>query len=1097
MVSFTTVTTLGPYLIRCSRITFKSNSKALPQNYFLIRTNSSIQSSLGVSHEMDSTPNDLTRRRSVEFSSDESDSSSQSKKPKTQEYDTDCSRSSSLSSSLSSSSSEEIKDLLQTLGIEPNVNEHDVPSEEENTRRDSVPLQRTKSSSKKHNPIELPYMLDKSRNELYFAPNHKGIQFPDFRIPRSLYQKLFAHQVEGVSWMASLYHRGGGLLGDEMGMGKTFTTLTCLGGLMNAGTICNALVVAPKSVLRSWEREASKVLLACVPIAMVQVMSADHSPLQRKRILADALAARRSKSQRPQLVITSYGMVEKCTDLFLGGAKDVWDYVVLDEGHTIKNRRTKTHACCQSICKNKTKRIMLTGTPIMNNVEELWTIFDWISAGRLLGDFSTFKYAYIKIIDAARDKNASEYIIQRGDDRSKNLQEVLRPFLLQRRKFDILRELLPTKTEIVVWSHLSEQQRELYNEFLLNKRSILRSLREGETAIVLAAITRMKMLCGHPALYEEEYEVPDLRRTIEQSAKLETMLHLVEKMTDQGHKILIFSQSTKMLNIIQRALLGKLHLSVSRIDGDTKESVRQQLVDDFNNPKSLQKVFLLSTKAGGVGITLTGADRVILFDPSWNPSEDDQAIGRAYRIGQTREVTVFRMITAGTVEEKMYERQLYKDGIRRVVLTIGDEVQRYFERSELSKMFNLAPPGECPTLEKAQAEGNDCSQSNFDFVREFRNVLGLSRHDVFYKTSDTAAIEEGHDGTKLAFSSVPTDVCNPRHILDNVMDSELAGLGMMGRMEHLMSSGHKPRDSDTFPSSSPYDRFLSTTSRDEVIEMLASVERNFARNLSYTPQAPIDRKPFATETRPHVPAVRTEPKRVETKPTVTQSSIQKPVFQFDDFALNAPRVPVSKPREIIDIGSDDDFSLSGGPVFSSTVKKEPAAIKSEAVVSGGIQLKSEDVKPATVPSSFQRGPHSSNVEDERKPAAVPSSGIDEESHRLSAEIITSNSTLSATGLEAVSTPGDEIIADYPLSHVNANENVSSNEVRTGPQHSEMINRKLEQANHYKQAGQPRRALQELCNILNHHYDKLDEKAEVSLHEQIGSLVFSENPDFLT
>jgi SNF2 family DNA or RNA helicase len=238
---------------------------------------------------MESTPNDPLRRR--EFSSDESDSSSQSKKPKTQECDTDFSRSFSLSPSLSSSSSEEIKDLLQTLGIEPEVNDENVPSDEENTRRNSVPLQRTKSSSSKNIPIELPYLLDKSRNELYFTLDHKGIQFPDFRIPRSLFQKLFAHQVEGVSWMASLYYRGGGLLGDDMGMGKTFTTLTCLGGLMNAGTICNALVVAPKSVLRSWEREASKVLLACVPIAMVQVMSADHSPLQRKRILTEALAA--------------------------------------------------------------------------------------------------------------------------------------------------------------------------------------------------------------------------------------------------------------------------------------------------------------------------------------------------------------------------------------------------------------------------------------------------------------------------------------------------------------------------------------------------------------------------------------------------------------------------------------------------------------------------------------------------------------------------------------------------------------------------------------------------------------------------------------
>lgn len=242
---------------------------------------------------MDSTPNDAPRRRAIELSSDSSDSdhSTQSKKVKTmQGPDTDFSRSSSLSTS---SSSPEIKDLLQTLGLEPKPDDEKVPSEEdmENCRRDSVPLQRTKSSSKKDVSVELPWMLDKSRNELYFAPKHKGIDFPDFRIPRSLYKKLFAHQVEGVSWMTSLYHRGGGLLGDDMGMGKTFTTLACLGGLMNAGTICNALVVAPKSVLRSWEREASKVLLACVPIAIVQVMSADHSPLQRKRILADALAA--------------------------------------------------------------------------------------------------------------------------------------------------------------------------------------------------------------------------------------------------------------------------------------------------------------------------------------------------------------------------------------------------------------------------------------------------------------------------------------------------------------------------------------------------------------------------------------------------------------------------------------------------------------------------------------------------------------------------------------------------------------------------------------------------------------------------------------
>lgn len=672
--------------------------------------------------------------------------------------------------------------------------------------------------------------------------------------------------------------------------------------------------------------------------------------------------------------------------------------------------------------------------------------------------------------------------------------------MLQRRKFDILRELLPPKTEIVVWNHLSTQQRELYNEFLLNKTSILRSLRDGETAVVLAAITRLKMLCGHPSLYHDSFEEPDLRKTIEQSAKLETMMHLVEKMTNQSHKILIFSQSTKMLNIIERSLLEVLSLSVSRIDGDTKERVRQKLVDDFNDPKSLQNVMLLSTKAGGVGITLTGADRVILFDPSWNPSEDDQAIGRAYRIGQTREVTVFRMITAGTVEEKMYERQLYKDGIRRVVLTTGDEVQRYFQRSELSKMFNLALPGECQTLEKAQTEGNDCSQSEFSFVRKFKNVLGLSRHDVFYKASDAAAVDNGHDGTKLAFSSVPTDVSNPRHILDNVMDTELAEIAMLGGIEGQLSNTRRPGDLPT-----TMDSFLPT-SQAELFRMSASADRNVAKRLSYTPKA-----------------------TTEKKPTETKSSTKTPMFQFDDFVLNAPPVPVSKPREIIDIDSDDDdFSLSGGPIFSSVIKNEPEDVKPAVVLSRGVQLEPktepEDVKPAAVPSSTQpanisdRHIFQSNIETrlalpdcDVAPSPVQSEAMPDSESDISGD----NHCLAANDVGEESTSSDEIMkeshspeslrgmAPSPLTTTpSVTENPANAESTDAPGQSTSmkepsIDTMLEQAAHFNQMGQPRRALQHLSNILDHHYDKLDEKAEVSLHEQIGSLVFQENPDYLT
>lgn len=758
----------------------------------------------------------------------------------------------------------------------------------------------------------------------------------------------------------------------------------------------------------------------------------------------------------------------------------------------------------------------------------MWTIFDWISAGRLLGDLPTFKYAYIKPIDAARDKDATATIIQRGDDRSANLQEVLRPFLLQRRKFDILRELLPPKTEIVVWTHLSKQQREIYDIFLQNKRSFLRSLRDGETALVLAAITRMKMLCGHPSLFDESFEKPDLQTTIEQSSKLETMMHLVEKMTEQNHKILIFSQSTKMLDIIERSLVEVLGLSVFRIDGDTKERVRQQLVDDFNDPKSVQNVMLLSTKAGGVGITLTGADRVILFDPSWNPSEDDQAIGRAYRIGQTREVTVFRMITAGTVEEKMYERQLYKDGIRRVVLTTGDEVQRYFQRSELSKMFNLGLPGECQTLEKAQEEGNDCSQSEFNFVRKFKNVLGLSRHDVFYKTSDAVA-DKGHDGTKLAFSSVPTNVSNPRHILDNVMDAELAEIAMLGGVGNPMSSARKPRDSNLFSLPTSLDNLLRTASRPEFTQPGKSADLNIPKRLAFTPKASTEKKP----------------------------PIKTPVFQFDDFDLNAPTVPVSKPKEIIDVDSDDDFSLSGGPVFgqsSSVMKTEQEDIKPAATVSSNFQtarlmdfkkdmpapyvalltvkdevlvnskddihgayqaIRSPDcqIAPSVVKSEAKLDSENDISSDHR--GHVDAEGIPSPECLVAPSTVKSEVVLdSEDGMQCDqdslgACSGEAMVMNDEASRSENIQGMNSTPLNAYDVESSMkaaedtsvINPSvavmLQRANHFKEIGQPRRALQQLANILDNHYGKLDEKGEVSLHEQIGRIVFQENPDYLS
>jgi hypothetical protein len=211
-----------------------------------------------------------------------------------------------------------------------------------------------------------------------------------------------------------------------------------------------------------------------------------------------------------------------------------------------------------------------------------------------------------------------------------------------------------------------------------------------------------------------------------------------------------------MLDIIEKAL--EEVVTLARIDGSTAEKHRQSIVDDFNSGTSVIEAMLLSTKAAGVGLTLTGADRVVIYDPSWTPAEDSQAVDRAYRIGQTRKVFVYRMITAGTVEEKMYEKQVHKDGIRRAVFTEDTTVERHFDKDDLRKLFNLAPPGVCEVMEKVQqaAQGLQRTWDEYKFALSHRGVVGLSRHDGFYhnKPAEEDETETAFDGKTSAVKKV-------------------------------------------------------------------------------------------------------------------------------------------------------------------------------------------------------------------------------------------------------------------------------------------------------------------------------------------------------
>lgn len=310
-------------------------------------------------------------------------------------------------------------------------------------------------------------------------------------------------------------------------------------------------------------------------------------------------------------------------------------------------------------------------------------------------------------------------------------------------KVDVLAHM-PPKQEFVVWTHLSTDQRRLYEDYVTNGDAVSAVL-SSETKSPLVAVDWLRKLIGHPLLVDDRYdrERSTLHRLkvstlLQQSAKLEVLVGLIEKLSTAGHRTLIFSNSTMTLDIIQRVLHG---LNVSRIDGTVREDDRQRLVEEFNRDDSDVDVMLLSTKAGGLGLTLIGADRAVIYNPSWNPTDDSQAVDRCYRIGQKRPVEVYRFIAAGTVEEKTYEKQIFKDGINRVVTTnSGSNTERYFDKKDLSSLFKLAPEGKCELLEKLQSKGRvgdvDASLQK-RFFDQHNGVIGLSRHDAVYMEETT------------------------------------------------------------------------------------------------------------------------------------------------------------------------------------------------------------------------------------------------------------------------------------------------------------------------------------------------------------------------
>jgi SNF2 family DNA or RNA helicase len=455
-------------------------------------------------------------------------------------------------------------------------------------------------------------------------------------IPKELNAELRPYQTEGVHWLERLrlmYLNG--ILADDMGLGKTVQAIAAITQNVLKNKESCSLIVCPTSLLYNWKEELHKFN------PKLKTIVVDGIPNHRKKLL--------QKMKEYHVVITSYTLLQKDIETY---SQIPFSYAVLDEAQHIKNRGTRNAKSVKMI--QAAHRLILTGTPIENSLDELWSLMDFLMPG-FLSTYDRFLEKYIRVQGQVQAQNI-EY-----------LRKKVSPFILRRMKCDVLQDLPPV-AEIVYHCQLSDVQMELYKSYAASARDELVKLveRDGFDKVqihVLATLTRLKQICCHPAIFaKEKAETGD-------SAKYEMLLELLQTLVESNHKTVIFSQYTRMLQIM-REDFDQRGIPYSYLDGSTKN--RLDIVKTFNDDPNIP-VFLVSLKAGGTGLNLVGADTVIHYDMWWNPAVENQATDRVHRMGQKNSVSSYKLITLNTIEEKIVEMQRRKKGLVKKVVSCDDE----------------------------------------------------------------------------------------------------------------------------------------------------------------------------------------------------------------------------------------------------------------------------------------------------------------------------------------------------------------------------------------------------------------------------------------
>ncbi|NAS19391.1 serine/threonine protein phosphatase [Clostridium butyricum] len=487
---------------------------------------------------------------------------------------------------------------------------------------------------KKLDFIEGTDIIEDISKKLY---NLKKIKF---KVPKNLNAELRKYQITGFNWFKNLSYLGfGGILADEMGLGKTIQTIAFLLSEKNKTT----LIVAPTSLIYNWKNEFYK-FAPSMKIGIVHGLKDERSEVLKN-------------FKNYDVILTTYGTLRNDEEEY----KSIkFDYCILDEGQNIKNPVAQNTTSVKNI--NAENRFVLTGTPIENNLIELWSIFDFLMPG-YLDSVNTFKNKFV---------NKNDSVIE--------LQKYIKPFMLRRLKKDVIKEL-PEKIEKNHYVELAKEQKKLYVSYVNDIKEKMESEEFKDDKItIFSYLTKLRQLCLDPSVIYDNYKG--------KNSKSDELISILHDYIEDNHKILVFSQFTSVLKNISNKL-DEEKINHMYLDGSVNASKRLELVQEFNENKNI-KVFLISLKAGGTGLNLTSADIVVHFDPWWNPAVEEQATDRAHRIGQKNIVQVIKLISEGTIEDKIINMQEEKKKLINDVIDssyTSENVLKSLSSDELKSLF--------------------------------------------------------------------------------------------------------------------------------------------------------------------------------------------------------------------------------------------------------------------------------------------------------------------------------------------------------------------------------------------------------------------------